>query len=186
MEEYIGIIKLFAGGFIPKGWLACDGSVLSASTYAALGAVLGNKYGGTAPGTFALPDLRGCIPVGMGQGPGLSAYVLGQKGGSETAAMTVANLPQHTHSISGSVNLMVGSGPAETDSPVGTYLALSSQNTYYFGGAAVQGDKSPDLDVNLELSSTGSGTPFDINPPYLGLQYIICAQGIFPPQGSNN
>jgi microcystin-dependent protein len=96
-EPFIGEIKMFGGNFAPRGFAFCDGQLLSISQNTALFAILGTTYGGDGRTTFGLPDLRGRVPVHAGTGPGLSSYRIGQKGGTETTTITVANLPAHSH-----------------------------------------------------------------------------------------
>lgn len=90
-EDMIGVIKIFAGNFAPQGWLFCDGSLLPISQYQALYSLLGLTYGGDGRTTFGLPDLRGRVPIGIGEAPGLAPHSLGQKLGTETNVLTSAN-----------------------------------------------------------------------------------------------
>lgn len=97
MEAFTGTILLWPMDWAPHDWALCHGQELKVMDYQALYSLLGNKYGGTAGTTFKLPDLRGRVPVGMGQGPGLQNQSLARQGGSETVSLTVAQLPTHTH-----------------------------------------------------------------------------------------
>lgn len=97
MEPILGSIMLFAGNFQVRGFWNCDGRLLSIAENSALFSILGTTYGGDGVSTFALPDLRGRIPVGQGQGPGLRSVSLGERSGSNTATLTVANMPAHNH-----------------------------------------------------------------------------------------
>ena len=92
-EPFIGSIVMFAGNFAPQGWALCNGQLLPIQQNAALFSILGTTYGGDGKTTFALPDLRGRVPVHSGQGPGLSLYNLGQSGGAENVTLTVNQLP---------------------------------------------------------------------------------------------
>ena len=94
---YIGEIRLVGFNFAPRGWMACNGQLLSIATYSALFSLLGTTYGGDGITTFALPDLRSRIPVHQGQGPGLSNYVIGQMSGTESVTLTQNQIPAHTH-----------------------------------------------------------------------------------------
>ena len=96
-SPFIGQITLFAGNFAPRGWAFCNGQLLSIAQNTALFSILGTTYGGNGQTTFALPDLRGRVPVHAGQGPGLSNYDLGQQGGAESVTLTTAQMPAHTH-----------------------------------------------------------------------------------------
>src|SRR5437879_11862971 len=103
----LGSIIMFAGNFAPRGWALCNGQILPIAQNTALFSILGTTYGGNGQTTFALPDLRGRVPVGSGQGPGLSNYDLGQQGGSESETLTVNQMPEHTHAITGEVYITV-------------------------------------------------------------------------------
>ena len=98
-EPFLGTIGIFGFNFNPRGWATCDGQLLAISSNSALFSLLGTTYGGDGRTTFGLPDLRGRVPVHMGQGPGLSSYHLGSKSGAERIYITVPNLPAHTHTI---------------------------------------------------------------------------------------
>ena len=110
-------ISIFAGNFAPQGWALCQGALMLVSQNQALFSLLGTIYGGDGRTTFALPDLRGRIPVGVGQGPGLNNINQGHKGGSETAQMTVQNMPTHSHTP----NLKIGT---TTAAPQRKYLPI--------------------------------------------------------------
>src|SRR3977135_1047673 len=99
MDAYIALILLFGGNFEPRNWAFCNGQIMSISQNTALFSLLGTTYGGNGQTTFALPDLRGRVPVGQGQGPGLSNYSLGQVAGAENLFLSIAQLPSHTHAI---------------------------------------------------------------------------------------
>src|ERR1700730_17276494 len=96
-QPFIGEIRMFAGNFAPAGWAFCDGSLQAISQNDALFNVIGTTYGGDGQTTFALPDLRGRVPIHMGQGSGLSNRIIGENGGTETVTLTPATLAAHTH-----------------------------------------------------------------------------------------
>src|SRR5262245_26202423 len=96
-DPFIAEIKMFGGNFAPLGWATCDGQLLPISQYTALFSLLGTTYGGDGVTNFALPDLRGRVPMHPGQGPGLSPRTLGEKAGTETVTLTTAQLPAHNH-----------------------------------------------------------------------------------------
>ena len=165
MEPLIGMIVLFAGNFAPRGWAFCDGSLLSISQYQALFSILGTTYGGNGQTTFALPDLRGRVPLSAGQGPGLTVRPLGAHGGAEQTVLTSAQLPSHSHPLNAK------QGAADDDLPTGNLLA----------GAEVFGAGSPDSVMNAEaIGSTGGSTPVGNMQPFLALNYIIALEGIYP------
>ena len=98
-EPYLGDVRMFGGNFAPRTWAFCDGRLLSISQNSALYSLLGTTYGGDGITTFALPDLRGRVPVGQGQAPGLSNYVMGQRAGTEQVTLLMSNLPSHNHGL---------------------------------------------------------------------------------------
>jgi microcystin-dependent protein len=111
-EPFLAEIILFAGNFAPRGWAFCQGQILSIAQNTALFSLLGTTYGGNGTTTFALPDLRGRVPVGQGQGPGLSAYTLGEVSGSESRTLTVNQLASHTHVVNASNGSATGTRPS--------------------------------------------------------------------------
>ncbi|QKZ13567.1 phage tail protein [Spirosoma sp. KUDC1026] len=179
MDEYIGIVKLFAGNFAPRGWMFCQGQLLSIAQYNALFAILGTTYGGNGQTTFALPDLRSRVPVGAGYGPGLPPVVSGQMAGSASVTMTTAQLPMHSHPQM--VSMQYGSGlPNNTQ-----VLAVPEGTTSEGGSVSVQAYGPVSNLTTLAPSSIGTiggNQPLDIMPPYTGMNYIICLEGIFPPR----
>lgn len=178
MDEYLAIIKIFAGNFAPRGWAFCQGQLMSIAQNTALFSLLGTTYGGDGRTTFGIPDLRGRIPVGTGNGPGLSPVVLGQMAGTENVTLTLNNLPAHNHAVTGTVKVPVNANGGVTDNPVDHFLAQAGSNIY--GGSASLGDYAGNLEVNLQTGIIGGSVPFNNASPYLGLNYIICMQGIFP------
>lgn len=167
MEPFIGTILLFAGNFAPRGWAFCNGQIMSISQNSALFSILGTTYGGDGHTTFALPDLRGRTAIGMGAGPGLTPRTEGEQGGSETVTMTVNNMPAHNHTIA-SLN-----APGDQSLPSGNYLA----------GATAYSSRT-DSTLNAQAVSVAGGSqPVSIMPPFLGLNYIIALEGIYPSRG---
>src|SRR5688572_15936308 len=96
-EPFLAQIMMFGGNFAPRGWALCNGQILSIAQNTALFSILGTTYGGNGQTTFALPDLRGRVPIHPGQGPGLSSYSLGQSAGTETVTLTINEMPTHLH-----------------------------------------------------------------------------------------
>lgn len=174
-EPYLGEIRMIAGTRLPDyDWLPCDGRLLSIAEYDALYALLGTTYGGDGVNTFALPDLRGRIPVGVGQGPGLSNYALGQTTGTETVTLTTNHMMAHTHVATATEQVYSGIGDAST--PVGNYPAVNPQRGNEFSTTGTATSNTFVTDVS------GGNTPIDNIQPYATLQYIICTMGIFPTQ----
>ena len=161
-SPYLAQISIFAGNFAPRGWAFCNGQILSIAQNSALFSLLGTTYGGNGQTTFALPDLRGRVPIHAGQGPGLSPYNLGQVSGAETTTLLATNLPAHNHGISAS------SGAQTTNRPNNGYLAAGNRYA-----------TSPNATM-APTATTGAGQPFNNVQPYLTLNFIIAIEGIFP------
>ena len=167
---FIGEINLFAGNFAPRGWHFCDGTLLDIASYTALFSLLGTTYGGDGRNNFALPDLRGRIPLSPGQGANLSNYRLGQKSGSETVTLTSKETATHTHS------LMASTTASNSTEPTGNVLAQPSRVGIY------QTNASSNL-VNMNpatIGNTGGGQGHENRQPYLACYYIIALEGIYP------
>lgn len=162
MEPFIGTIILFAGNFAPRGWAFCAGQLLSIAQNSALFSILGTTYGGDGRTTFALPDLRGRVPVGIGQGPGLPAVDLGEQGGAATTTLLATNLPAHSHSFA------LAHAPA--DGKEAGYLA--SGEIY----ASAKNSVAPADTIGV----AGNNAPVNNMQPYTGLNYIIALEGIYP------
>ena len=179
MEPILGSIMVFAGNFPPKNWAFCDGSLIPIRSNTPLFAILGTTYGGDGKTTFALPDLRGRVPVSTGQGPGLTDRTLGEPYGTETVTMLLDNMPIHTHATIGTVGIGANSGTSpDSDTPVNNYLCGKSVNSYANNPGGAMGN-SPVTPGQI-TSSTGQSTPYGIIQPSLGLNYCIALYGIFP------
>ncbi len=167
-------IVMFAGNFAPRNWAFCQGQLLSIAQNTALFSLIGTIYGGDGRTTFALPDFRGRVPVGEGQGPGLSDYQLGQMSGTEQSTLTVAQMPSHTHQISAQVAVSNGNGT--TDEAGNNVLATTAGNNYA-APAAANGNLGG---VSAKEAPAGGSQPFSNMQPYLAMNFVICMQGIFP------
>jgi microcystin-dependent protein len=163
---------MFAGNFAPRGWAFCAGQLLSIAQNTALFSILGTTYGGDGIQTFALPDLRGRSAVGTGQGPGLSNIQLGEQAGAETVTLTVANMPSHNHLIN-----CDNTGQSST-APSGLIPGVSNDRTT---SLAIYSSNPANATMNPGMvASSGNGVPFNVRDPYLGINFIIALQGIFP------
>ncbi|MDX6255763.1 MAG: hypothetical protein QOJ11_2097 [Frankiales bacterium] len=162
-SPFLGEIRIFGFNFNPRGWATCQGQLMSISQNTALFALLGTQYGGNGQTTFALPDLRSRIALGQGQGPGLSAYVIGELAGSETVTLLQSQLPAHTHAQP------VTNAAASASRPNNTVPAAG-------GSYAAAGDGGSFVPTSV----TGGNQPFGILPPVLVVNYCIALQGIFP------
>jgi microcystin-dependent protein len=170
-SPFIGQIMIFAGNFAPVGWALCDGRLLPVSDNAALFDVIGTTYGGDGTVTFALPDLRGRVPLGKGAGRGLSSYQLGQKVGTETVALTVAQMPSHAHVVN------AVSGPGNGNIPAGNTLlsgvgGQAASGPYQTPAYAAPSGNTTSLAGNT-VASTGGGQPHQNLQPFLVFNFCI-------------
>src|SRR5690349_21241669 len=160
-NPFLGEIRMFGGTFAPRGWAFCNGQLLAISQNDALFALLGTIYGGDGVTTFALPDLRGRIPLHNGQGSGLSPYTQGQVAGTESVTLTSNNVPQHSH--------LVAIGSATTNAPAG--------NTFGGGGVAAYKAPPPTGTMAAIVSPTTASQPHDNMMPGLAVSFIIALEG---------
>jgi len=192
MEPFLATVMGWAPNFAPRGWAYCWGQILPIAQNTALFSLLGTTYGGNGQTTFALPNLASRLPVGAGQGPGLSNYELGQVGGTESTTLTINNLPAHTHTAALTGQQKVATSPGSTtltaaavDSILGAPNFLDSGsgttidvNTFAAGGA------SPSVNLTIPVTGTigptGGTQPFSLAPPYLAINWIIALEGIYP------
>ena len=169
----IGEIRPWPNTLIPPGWALCQGQILPIAPNTALFSLLGTYYGGNGVSTFALPDLRGRIPLQQGQGPGLSSFSLGEMGGAESVTLSGSQLPMHTHTARGS-STTLGTG----DDPTGRVVGRDPSAIPVYGA-------SPDVNMAAtSITTTGSSQPHTNLQPYLTINYIICLTGIYPQRPS--
>lgn len=166
MEPFIGTIMLFGFNFAPRGWAICNGQLQSIAQNTALFALLGTTYGGDGRTTFGLPDLRGRVPLGHGQGPGLPHYTLGEMGGVADVTLTHSQMPPHTHTVN-------ATNSATSKTPGANLPAFST------GGAAYGPTADTSMAANM-VQPSGNGMPHTNMQPYLAGNWCIALQGIFP------
>jgi microcystin-dependent protein len=169
-EPFIGEIRMFGGNFPPRGWQFCQGQLLSIAQNTALFSILGTTYGGNGQTTFALPDLRGRVPMQQGQGPGLSPRTLGEQGGSETVTLLSTQMPAHNHA------LICSNAQADASTPEGNVLAADQ------GGATLNYIATP-LNATMNpatVGAAGGSQPHQNMAPFLAVNFIIALEGIFP------
>lgn len=178
MEGYIGEVNMFAGNFAPKNWAFCQGQTINIASNTALFSILGVQYGGNGTSNFQLPNFSGRVAIGAGQGPGLSPYNIGQVGGSESTALTVNNLPPHTHIIQATANTK-GAEAASTNNPSGAFWG-GDENKPTYGTTADLTMAGDAVTIGGSLGVTGANVPFTNMQPYIGMNFVICMYGIFP------
>jgi microcystin-dependent protein len=164
-QPYVGEIRMFAGNFAPAGWMFCEGQLLPISEYETLFNLIGTTYGGDGQSTFALPDLRGRLPLHFGNG-----FTLAETGGVETVTLTVAQIPGHSHP------LLATSSIATQQNVSPNVMAQASLFNPYI-------NVNPTSPMAPQASgSTGGSQPHNNFQPYLCVDFIISLFGIFPSQ----
>jgi microcystin-dependent protein len=162
-QPFIGEIRLFAGNFAPAGWMFCEGQLLPISEYENLFQLIGTTYGGDGQETFALPDLRGRIPIHQGNG-----FILAETGGAEEITLTVSQIPAHAHP------LLAAAVTGDAISPGGSVPANSFNITPYI-------NDPPNANMNAgAIGPVGGSQPHTNFQPYLCINFIITPFGIFP------
>src|SRR5690242_5227380 len=167
-EPFLGEIRLMSFNFAPQGWAQCNGQFLAINQNQALFSLLGTTYGGNGQTTFALPDLRGRVPIHVGgsssgQGPGLSVYSMGQQGGVESVTLSGAEMPAHTDSQPATAADQTTNQPNR---------AVPAHEGFYAA--------TPDGSQLAATSPSGASQPHENRQHYLGINYIIALQEIFP------
>jgi microcystin-dependent protein len=162
-QPYVGEIRMFAGNFAPAGWMFCEGQLLPISENETLFQLIGTTYGGDGESTFALPDLRGRIPIHQGNG-----FILAETGGAEEITLTIQQIPAHTHPLLASLAV------ANSNTPQNQVLAQSTQRAIYF-----ESDPTTNL-APTAIGPVGGSQPHTNFQPYLCVDFIISLFGIFP------
>lgn len=160
---YVGEIRMFAGNFAPLGWAFCDGALMSISENEVLFQLIGTTYGGDGQETFALPDLRGRVPVHNG-----NSYVIGQAAGVEQVTLTTQQIPSHTHSF------LISGNIANSPNPTNNVVASSTKIQAFYGDI-------PSTAMNpSSILPDGGSQPHENFMPYLCINFIISLFGVFP------
>lgn len=168
---FLGEVRLFAGNFTPRNWAKAEGQLLSISQNTALFSILGTTYGGDGRTTFGLPDLRSRVPVGAGQGPGLSDRRLGESGGEERHELTVDEMPVHDHAVN-----VRGTKPSNSERS-----KTPEDNILSHGGQKIYTDLPADAEMAPgTIAPEGGSVAHNNMQPFLGMNYIICMQGTYP------
>jgi microcystin-dependent protein len=164
-QPYVGEIRMFAGNFAPAGWMFCEGQLLPISNFDTLFNLIGTTYGGDGRSTFALPDLRGRVPIHFGSG-----FTFAETGGVETVTLTVAQIPGHSHALLAAIN------QANSQDPTNRVLAKPDKQLY-------RADASGGTPLaSQSVSFTGGNQPHNNFQPYLCVNFILSLFGIFPSQ----
>ena len=164
-QPYVGEIRMFAGNFAPAGWMFCEGQLLPISEYETLFNLIGTTYGGDGQSTFALPDLRGRLPMHFGNG-----FILAETGGAEEVTLSVQQIPAHNHAFRGTTN--AGNQPT----PVG-FIPAANNVVSIYSASAITGPMDPQAAL-----PDGGSQPHNNFQPYLCVDFIISLFGIFPSQ----
>ena len=169
-EPFVGQIIMAGFNFAPRGYATCDGQLLSIAQNTALFSLLGTTFGGNGTTTFALPDLRGRVPIHQGQGPGLTDRTMGEVSGSENVTLIINEMPAHNHLING----LNSNGNVKT--PAGNVLAnVQGTATNVYSNLAANSTMN-----NAAITSTGGNQPHNNMQPYLVINFCIAMEGIFP------
>ena len=195
-EAYIGSIAMFAGNFAPQNWALCNGQLIAISQNQALFSIIGTTYGGDGRTTFALPDLRGRVPINWGTGPGLTDRRLGQFSGQEYHTLTQTEMPSHTHiaqytapAFTGLVKpgAKTGRGAKVTD-PTGAFMSTAPASTEIYSTTSdAQMGESPvtiteSSPGNVVIGNSGNSQGHNNMQPWLCVNFIICLFGVYPPR----
>ena len=173
-DPFIGQILLVGFNFAPVGWHLCDGTLLSIQQNTALFSLLGTTYGGDGINNFALPDLRSRVPIGIGQGNGLSLYTIGETTGAESVTLLASQIPSHNHTINADNATTNGA-----TTPANNYVAAGSSGGRPTNNFSTAVTSATTLNGNT-VSHFGGNQPHNNIQPVLALNYIIALNGIFP------
>ncbi len=167
-QPYVGEIRMFAGNFAPAGWMFCEGQLLPISENETLFQLIGTTYGGDGESTFALPDLRGRLPIHMGNG-----FILAETGGAEEITLTVNQIPTHNHPI------LASNDPANSPSPANALFSSTAVGQKVYSTATPTVVLPPAV-MNVTGGNQGGTQPHTNFQPYLCVHFIISLFGIFP------
>lgn len=184
-NPYIGEIMMVGENFCPRGWAPLDGQLLPINQNQALFSLLGTIYGGDGRTTFALPEMRGRIPVHTGTGPGLPLARQGARGGQETQTLNINTMPAHNHVATSTVTssaLNASTTAASSTTAQGNALGTTASPSYVRGGTpnVAMAPGSVTATVDTTILNNGAQQPFSIQQPYLTINFCIALTGVFP------
>jgi microcystin-dependent protein len=191
MDAFLAMIMLWPCNFAPNGWAFCAGQLLSIAQNTALFSLLGTTYGGNGTTNFALPDLQGRVPVGAGNGSGLSPYVIGETGGTETVTLLTTQIPAHTHALTLTLSISANNAKATDSTPTGSINSLAAPyDVSNDNPIAGYNNQAPNTALNVGANPisgtaglTGGNQPHSNLQPFLALNYCIALVGIYPSRG---
>ena len=168
---FVAEVRIFGFTFPPTGWAFCNGQIMPISQNTALFSLLGTNYGGDGKSTFGLPNLQGSVPIGQGQGPGLSQRFIGETGGAPSVTLIDSEMPVHNHTVNAT------STPGEVSSPTAAVsIARSSGKPAYVAPASL-------TNLNFQaVAPNGGSLPHNNLMPFVTLNYCIALQGVYPPR----
>ncbi len=177
MDDFVGMIKIFAGSTPPPNWAFCDGSLIAVSDNQMLYAIIGTQFGGTVNVNFNLPNLNGNVAIGAGQGPGLSPYTQGQSGGMASVVVNPNQIPAHSHGF-----FVSTAQASQSAGSIGTVLAgMNAAAGRSRIGLNTYVDIAPDTKlVSGTIAASGQNQAHDNLQPYLAVNFIICVNGMMP------
>ena len=194
-EPFLAEVRMVGFNFAPRGWAFCDGQILPINQNQSLYSLLGNNYGGDGRTTFGVPDLRGRIPIGLGQGPGTSNIFQGEMRGAENRTLTTSEMPSHTHTATAvfspdgvATTVTASTGNGDKSAPAdGAYLAggasiyttATPRSTATLAGVTSQGGGGT---VDVTVGATGGGQSFGVVDPSLGVRFCLAVTGLYPPR----
>jgi microcystin-dependent protein len=187
MDGYLGEVRMFSGNFEPRGWKFCNGQLLAITQFQALYSIMATTYGGDGRTTFGLPDFRDRCAIGAGLGIGLTDRKRGEKVGVEAVTLTAQQIPSHTHTAAPHLTgrIRCNDQASDHESPVGNTLAVFKAGKNAFNTQAPDSDMHADtvtIDGTVNLSEAGGNLPHTNRQPSLGINFIICVSGLFPPR----
>jgi microcystin-dependent protein len=177
-DPFVGEIRMVGFNYAPNGWALCNGQLLPIAQYTALFSLLGTYFGGDGRTTFALPNLQSRVPIHQGQGIGLSPYVIGQVGGTETVTLTSSQMPLHNHTVGASSANGTASSPAN-NIPAQGYTGDSRNPTLLPNYAPPPASATL---ASSAVSTAGGNQPHENLQPYLCVNFIIALNGVYPPR----